>query len=490
MALHDITLHDLLVRNAVLHPQRLAFADGPRRVSHGQHHQRVERLAAGLHAAGIGAGDRVAVVSHNRLEFVELIGAAARLGAIVVPINWRLAPDEVAWILSDTTPKWLFVGPECEALVPPGQAFTAFGQAFNALYLDAAPVLPEAAGNGPVLILHTAAVAGRPRGAILSQRGLVASALMAIECWRLSPDDVNLGVLPLFHIAALGLLFATQWAGGATVLSARFDPAALLLQLEAERGTVLGVFPPMLGALLDAAQARPVDLSSLRCLTGLEAPDTLARLQQAVPQADFWLTYGQTETTGSVSFGRFRDHPGSAGTPTRLHRVEIVDDEDRPLPAGQAGEIVVRGPAVFDGFWNLPEDTAITQRGGWHHTGDLGRLDADGTLWYAGRSPAKELIKPGGENVYPAEVERTILEHPAVAEAVVFGVPDAHWGEAIKAACVLRPGQTLTAEALADFVGSRIAGYKKPRQVVFVETLPRTPAGAVDRAAIKREHGG
>jgi acyl-CoA synthetase (AMP-forming)/AMP-acid ligase II len=489
VALCDIGLHDLLLQNAQLHGGRTAFVEGARRFSHGEHLVRVARLATGLQRAGLAAGERVAVLAHNRIEVVELMGAAACLGALVVPINWRLTADEVAWILADTTPRWVFAGAECEALLAAGQPRTRFGADFDALYADTAAPLPADGGAGPLLIVHTAAVAGRPRGAVLSQRGLVASGLAAIERWQVTPGDVNLGVLPLFHVAALGLLFAAQWAGGCTVLSARFEPATLLAQLQAERGSMLGVFPPMLGALLDAAAATQADLTTLRCLTGIEAPEALSRLQAAAPQADFWVTYGQTETSGSVSLGRFRDHPGSAGQPTRISRVQIVDDADRPLPAGRTGEIVVRGPGVFEGYWNLPEDTAITQRGGWHHTGDLGRLDAQGTLWYAGRSPAKALIKPGGENVYPAEVERCILLHPAVAEVVVLGVPDAHWGEAVKAVCVLQAGAVLDAQALQDFVAGRIAGYKKPRRVVFVPALPRTAAGVVDRAAVQQAHG-
>jgi len=172
------------------------------------------------------------------------------------------------------------------------------------------------------------------------------------------------------------------------------------------------------------------------------------------------------------------------------HVVLLVDDEDRPVAAGATGEIVVRGPMVFAGYWGLEDDNAFTFRGGWHHTGDMGRFDDEGFLWYAGRSPAKELIKPGGENVYPAEVERALREHPEVREAVVFGVSDAQWGEAVKAVCVRTPGSQLVAESLIEFVGQRIARYKKPKHVVFVEALPVSAAGAPDRAAVKAAHGG
>jgi len=295
-------------------------------------------------------------------------------------------------------------------------------------------------------------------------------------------------VLPLFHLAGIGMTLALMVAAGATVLLPRFDPKAVVALIDEQRGSVMGSFPPMLGAVLDAAAAAGSKLLGLRIMTGIDAPDTLARFAAACPHASFWVAYGQTETSGSVSTSRYADRPGSAGLPVEQHTVAVVDDEDRPVAPGIAGEIVVRGPMVFNGYWNCVADNAFTFRGGWHHTGDMGRFDADGYLWYVGRSAAKELIKPGGENVYPAEVERALLEHPALSEAVVFGVPDAQWGEAIKAVCVLKPGQTLAAEALIEFVGGRIARYKKPKDVVFVAALPKTAAGGADRAAIKAAH--
>ena len=187
--------------------------------------------------------------------------------------------------------------------------------------------------------------------------------------------------------------------------------------------------------------------------------------------------------------GPYRERPGSAGKMLLFTEVRLVDDYDRPVTAGQLGEIAVRGPMVFKGYWNLPEDTAHTFREGWHHTGDQGRFDEEGFLWYAGRKAEKELIKPGGENVYPAEVEKVILQHPAVEKTVVIGVPDPRWKEAIKAVCQLRKGQTLEARALIDFVGERIARYKKPQVVQFVDELPVLQDGSVDRAEVKKLYG-
>ncbi len=243
----------------------------------------------------------------------------------------------------------------------------------------------------------------------------------------------------------------------------------------------------MLGTLLDAAVKNGDDLSSLRHLTGLEAFDTINRFESMCPSARFWTAYGQTEVSGMITTAPFRDRPGSAGKPTMLAHVCVVDELDRPLPVDQAGEIVVRGPVVFNGYWNCEADNEVTFRNGWHHTGDMGRFDADGFLWYCGRSPAKELIKPGGENVYPAEVEKVLLEHPAVAETIVFGVPDTRWGEAIKAVCVCRAGKTVTASELIDFVGSRIARFKRPSHVVFCAALPKNHQGLPDRAQVKND---
>ncbi len=186
-----------------------------------------------------------------------------------------------------------------------------------------------------------------------------------------------------------------------------------------------------------------------------------------------------------ATLGAYNDRPGSAGKPLELADVRLVDDDDNPLDAGEVGEITVKGPMVFKGYWNLPEDTNYTFRGGWHHTGDLGRFDEDGYLWYEGRKAEKELIKPGGENVYPAEVERVILEHPAVEQAVVFGVPDPTWKEAIKAVCILKKDQELDGRELISFVSQHIASYKKPRYVEFVSEFPLLKDGSPDRAQIK-----
>ncbi len=502
MALHDFTLGDVYRRNAALYPNRTAFVfDGGVRLTHRGYLQRIERLAAGLRRDGVERGDRVAILSQNCPEMVELIGAAALIGAILLPVNYRLGPEEIAFVLSDGAPAMLIAGSDYRDLVaglqpslPSVRRVYAIGAdpapfaAFAELSADEACMPSEVAAADGFVIIHTAAVGGRPRGALISQGNLLIAQSSLVEAWRLTERDVNLGMLPLFHVTGLGLMLTLQQAGGASVISAKFDPAQAARDIPAEQVTVLAEFAPMLGNILD--QATPEQLTSLRAVTGLDTPATIERFEQLCPQATFWATFGQSETSGLSTFAPYRDRPGSAGRPLFWRTVAVVDADDKPLPPGQVGEIVLRGPTVFKGYWNNEAATAHASRGGWHHTGDMGRFDEDGYLFYAGRAPEKELIKTGGENVYPAEVEGALKQHPAIAEAVVIGVPDPQWSEAIKAVCVLKAGQSVEAEALADFVAGLIARYKKPKHLVFVEKLPTTATGTIDRAAVKVTHGG
>jgi acyl-CoA synthetase (AMP-forming)/AMP-acid ligase II len=503
MGLHDFTLYDVVQRNARLYPDRTAFVFQNERITHAAYLKRVERLAAGLARAGIRPGDRIVMLSQNNLEFVDLYGAAARLGAIVVPINWRLSTDEVAYIVSDAAPRIVIADAGLQPLLAGKQHALAgverwYGIGGNAqpftpytelLAESGAPPAPRGEADVGFVMIHTAAVGGRPRGAVLSQAALMVGNVQLLHYWSLTPNDVHLGMLPLFHVTGLALLLAAQHAGGTTIVTPKFEADTALSLIRNEKVTMLAEFPPILSTLLDKAEGRAGDLASLRAVTGLDSPETITRFERTCPNARFWAVFGQSETSGFVTMSPFRDKPGSAGRPTFLNTVAILDDADSPVADGEVGEIAVRGPTVFKGYWNCEADTAFTFRNGWHHTGDNGAFDAEGYLWYKGRSPAKELIKPGGENVYPAEVEGAIAAHPAIAEVVVLGVPDPQWGEAVKAVCACKPGQTVTAQDLIDFVAARIARYKRPKHVVFVTTLPKTAAGTIDRAKVKEAHG-
>lgn len=500
MGARDFTLADVVERCAETYGDNLAFVFGDTEVSHIQHRSRVRRLAAGLSDADVAPGDRIAIVSRNNREFIEFYGAVAAIGAILVPLNWRLADDELAYIIDDSGPRILVADDEqtqriakirdtrkwpirCFGIGAAGGPF----EPVETLYPDdELEVSTEVQGEAPCLILYTAATDGRPKGALISHSGLIAGTQSPLHSWDLSEVEVNLGILPFFHLAGMIMTLATQRAGGATIVFPDFNVSAVLDSARDRGATLLAEFPPMLESLLDASTGD--ELSALRVVVGLDTPDTISRLERDCPEASFWSVFGQSETSGFVTLSPFGERPGSAGRSTSLNRVRIFDELDRGLPTGSVGEIAVRGPGVFLGYWNLPDETAFTLRNGWHHTGDLGAFDEDGYLWYKGRSPAKELIKSGGENVYPAEVENVIADHSVISEVSVIGVPDKTRGETIKAVCVLHPQGHATEDEIIEFVGERVAHFKRPRYVVFVPSLPKLDDGTIDRGKVKEAH--
>ena len=340
-----------------------------------------------------------------------------------------------------------------------------------------------------LVIIHTAAVEGRPRGALLSHGNILLSNMHLICLYGAVPQDVNLNLLPLFHIAGLMMATSTFHCGALNLNMSKFDAPKAVALIESQKVSVMFNFPPILSSLLEEAEKSGSDLHSFRAVLGLDSPATIEKYQK-LSGGTFYCMYGQTETSCLATLGRYKDRPGSAGRTIELAEVRLMDEKQRFVAQGEIGEIVMKGPMVFKGYWNLPEDTEYTFRGGWHHTGDLGRFDEDGFLWYEGRKAEKELIKPGGENVYPAEVESAILEHDAVDKTVVFGVPDPIWKEGIKAVCTLKEGQELDSRGLIAFVSQRIASYKKPRYVEFVSELPLLKDGSPDRAKIKELYGG
>jgi long-chain acyl-CoA synthetase len=293
----------------------------------------------------------------------------------------------------------------------------------------------------------------------------------------------------MFHVGGFFMAINSFQAGALNVNMAKFDAEKAVELIEEKKVSLIFDFSPILVSILEAHEKTGKDIKSLRAVMGLDTPETIEKYQKTTG-GTFYSIYGQTETTGLVTMGRYNDRPGSAGKMIPLGEVKIVDDYDRPVPNGQVGEITVKGPLIFKGYWNLPEETAYTFREGKHHTGDLGRFDEDGFLWFSGRKAEKELIKPGGENVYPVEVEKVILQHPSIEKVVVFGVPDPRWKEGIKAVCRLKKGETLAPQALIKFVGERMAGYKKPQYVEFITDFPCLEDGSPDRSKIKEVYGG
>jgi acyl-CoA synthetase (AMP-forming)/AMP-acid ligase II len=506
MGLYDFTFYDLINRNAVCFGNMAAWfeADDGRILTFRQYKEKVDQLACGLQNFNIQTGDRIGVLGKNSLEYFLLYGAAAAIGAIILPINWRLAADEICFNLNDCEPKVLFVDDEYEDVVkgiktnlasvetyfnlkPEEGTFLDFGTLMDATDDFETGNVSVSSDDGFVII-HTAAVAGRPRGALLSHGNLLCGAVHLNSFFKVTPEDVHLNLLPLFHVGGLFMAVNSFHAGALNVNMSKFDAEHAVTLIEEKKVSFMFEFSPILSAILEQQEKSGKNIRTLRAVAGLDTPDTIEKYQE-VTGGTFFCLYGQTETSCVVTFGRYNDRPGSAGKTVPLAEVRLVDDYDRPVAEGQVGEITVKGPVVFKGYWNLPEDNAHTFRDGWHHTGDLGRLDEGGFLWYAGRKADKELIKPGGENVYPAEVERVILKHPAIEETVVFGVPDAKWKEGIKAVCLLKEEHTLEPQELIDFVAARIARYKKPKYVEFVDDFPLREDRTPDREKIKELYG-
>jgi len=501
MTVRDFSLMDMIKRNAQVFPEREALVDGSIRMTFGDYQKRCGRLCGGFHAAGARSGDRIAVIAQNSLDYILLYGAAALGEFIIVPINVRLSPKELQFILQDVSPAFIVVSPDFHEMAIQGEkglssvkscyvvGRTPLGDylPLEGLYASDAVGEEDVDAEAPYAIIYTAAVAGRAKGSVLSQANIVSLNTALSQHFKLGLQDAHACFLPLFHIAGLSVSMAVMQAGGKNVIQERFDPDQTLDLIEKERITIIYSFPPMLDQLIEKQEEKVKDLSSLRFVGGLNTPKTIEQFDRIAPDARFSVMFGQTEAMG-VSICWFDEEPNSVGRPAPLARVRIVDQKDKEVETGTVGEICVKSPCVFLGYWGLEEDTAWTLRDGWHHTGDIGRMDERGFLFYAGRMPEKELIKTGGENVYPAEVEKILLEHLSVNEVCVIGVPDDRWGEAVKAVCVLVPGSSLDENELAAFVASRLAGYKKPRHVVYVDSLPKTKEGVIDREAVKREH--
>jgi acyl-CoA synthetase (AMP-forming)/AMP-acid ligase II len=502
LTVHAFTVYDMIARGAAVHGDAPAVIQGERTLSFRSLRGRVDELAAGLAALGLAAGDRICVLAQNDAAYLELYGACARQGIIAYPINWRLTAQEVERVVDRARPAMIVVDASTLALVGGWLGSTSVAHRYQigdgagtgfaplaSLYRPgAAPALPEVAPEAPFAVISTAAVDVVPRGAVLTHANVITANLTAIGSLGFTSRDRYLVALPLFHVTALGMTMAHLPAGGASVIVPRFDPAEAVRLIDRHAVTHVSDFPPVLASLLDAAEKAGSALASLTHVSGLDAPQTIQRLHEKT-RAQFWTGFGQSETSGFVTIQRVIERPGASGRPVPCCQVQLVDDYDREVPVGAPGEIVVRGPLVFQGYFGQPDVTAYTFRNGWHHTGDVGRFDADGYLHYVKRKPEKELIKPGGENVYPAEVEAAIMQMDGVTGVCVYGIPDAKWGEAVKAVVeIAGPGRP-TAQQVTDFVGTKIARFKRPQVVAFCDALPRGADGGVDREAVKAKWG-
>jgi acyl-CoA synthetase (AMP-forming)/AMP-acid ligase II len=473
---------------ASAHGQNLALADGTTRLDFATLNTRTDRLANALRQRGVATGDRVAALLLDGNALLELYFAAAKRGAILVPLNWRLAPAELAYILHDSAPALLFVDESFVPLVAEtGLKLVAVtdnnagtGEYAQFLESGAATELPAPAPDAPWLMLYTSGTTGRPKGCLLTQTGQMASTSASLVYWGVGQEDRLLIALPLFHVGGLGILLTHFAAGAASIICRRHLATPALLDLAvAESCRSLCVSPTLLPEIIALQRTAPRNLTISRVTMGGGMHETaLVREVRDVLGTEILAGYGQTEAGNFVCYLNATEQlkrPTACGRPLRHIQASIQDADGTPVPPGEVGELCLRGPSIMSGYWRNPTATAATLRNGWLRSGDMMRLDADGFLHFVSRS--KELIKSGGENVYPREVELVLLAHPGVADACVFGVPDETWGEAVKAAIVPNPTNPPDPAALVAWCRQHIAGYKRPRYIEFMASLPRSPLG-------------
>jgi len=468
-----------LGRRAADLPHRLALAVGSERLSFGELDRRASRAARQLAGLGVTEGMRVALLLRNGAPFVVLTHALARLGAVMVPINTRLALPELTWQLEDSRAAVLVCD---DALATPPTAVRTVSLSALDATAEAEVTLRDRIDLSAVQgIIYTSATSGRPKGVLLTYGNLWWNAIGSALNLGVHRDDCWLAALPLYHVGGLAILWRSVIYGIPVVVHEIFDPDTVNREIDHGQVTLISVVGPMLQRMLDARGLRPWP-SSLRCILLGGGPAAQALLERCarlgVPVAT---TYGLTEAASQVATLPPEDFSGKLGSAGKA----LFPAEVRVAAAsGEVGEILVRGPSVMKGYADRPEETALAVRDGWLHTGDLGYLDAEGYLYVVDRR--EDLIISGGENVYPTEVEMVLRQHPAIEDAGVIGLPDSDWGQIVGAAVRLRPGARLSEDEVRSFCDGRLARFKVPRRVWFVDDLPRSAGGKVLRSEITR----
>lgn len=500
-ALRNFTLDGVLEEHGRSYPGKIGAVFGDTRLDFAQLRARVDRLANALQQAGVGPGDRVLWLGQNAHRVLELLLAAARLGALFCPANWRQTAEELAFVLQDLEPKVVvWQDEEVGSAVLAGRERASGDKALwlqhdgsgagsYEAFLAAAPATPRevtADPAQPLLILYTAAFDGKPCGAMLSQTAILLQCLVLARTQGVGNDTVFLNSGPLFHLGTMMSTLATFVVGGTNVFVRRSDAAVIARAIADERCT--SGF--LVGSTMDEIVALNADATyDLRSFKSRPYTPAWNAMVTPEPAQALFFGYGQTEVMGLATFSHYA--PGGAsrfGRSSPAVQLRVVDDASHDVPPGQTGEIAIRSPLVMNGYWRRPDINAHRERNGWYHTNDLGYREADGTLTFVG--PKSQMIKSGVENIYPAEVEGCLRRHPAVADCGVIGVPDARWIQCVKAIVALKPGAQATEAELIEHCKAHIASYKKPASVAFVDRIPRTATGGVDHPALDREFGG
>ena len=499
----DMSWVGVLEHHATRTPDKPIAVFGDDVVTYRQMADRSAALATGLQARGVGAGDVVGLLSYNSVDFLETIFAANHLGAIAMPINWRLAAAEVAFILEHSQARafvcddeLLDLGDDATDRVVGDLVRVAIStgshedwERLTEVRVTTDPVTRVSAGADDLhRLMYTSGTTGRPKGVMITHANLAWKNFAHITELGVTEADVGLACGPLYHVGALDLITTTMIAAGATTVVHRvFDAELVVEEIERSRVTCMWTAPAMVRAILEVPGVEESDLSSVRLIIagGEKMPiPFIERLRRTFPSAWFADAYGLTETVSGDTF-LDRDSTvsklGSVGRACPYLELEIWDDQGTPVPAGERGEVVLRGPKVFRGYWRDPEATSTAFAGGWFHTGDVGVKDEDGFVYIVDR--LKDMIVSGGENIAGSEVERVLYEHDAVVEAAVVGRPDDRWGEVPVAYVVLAPEATVTPDELIEHCRDQLAKFKVPKAVTVIDALPRNPSGKV----LKRE---
>jgi acyl-CoA synthetase (AMP-forming)/AMP-acid ligase II len=520
--LEPLNIWTMFDRAVEQHPDRIAVVDRGSRITYSELHRRIAGLTHFLRAESIGAGDRLSILELNSLEFYIAYYAAAALGAVLNPLNYRLSNRELAFILRDSGSRWLLVSTEfqpqvetisnetaLEGILWLGEETAASSAIAGGTRSVALGEIPDP-GSGltptivdpdrPAHLYYTSGTTGRPKGVILTHRNVCRHAEGAVAELDLGPDDHWGHMAPMFHLADAWAVFAITLVGGRHVMLPRFDAQAALRTIAREKVTISNLIPTMLNLMVTSPEVRQYDLSSLRVILSGGAPIALDVVRKIIDTfgCDYVQTYGMTETSPYLTLSLLKDHlkllpledqlryKAKTGRPFVTVELKVMREDgcsEVSQDESEVGEIWVRGETVTPGYWNRPEETRENFAGDWLRTGDLAVVDQEGYVNIVDRK--KDMILTGGENVYSIEVESVLYEHPKVLEAAVIGTPDETWGEIVEAAVVLKPGKSASAEDLIAFCKSRLAAFKAPQSIVFIRELPKTGSGKISKMALR-----
>lgn len=508
----NMVVGEMLARNARKFPKKLALVDGYKRMSFSELNERVNRLAESLIRLGVKKGDRIGVLLHNCSQFIEIYFASARVGSIFCPYNNHFKQRELLDVLNYSEPSVLFVDPDFWGIVDQIKGeiksikhYVCLSEEYQGC-LSYEELIARGEDREPDVSIHeddvcsmifTAGTTGKPKGALRTHRHLVMNAIAGVIELKVDYEESVLITFPMYHVAGEDNIVRHSFMPNTIHVrrEGKFNAREVLSYIEKERITRCQLVPTMIHTLIQEPDIGRYDLSSLKMIVyaGAPMPVELIRRALQVFNCGFAQLYGQTESGPLTTILKPEDHVtddekkvkrlASSGKPVINYELRIVDEEDKDVPTGEVGEIIVKSESMMKGYWKLEEETRKKLRNGWLHTGDLGRMDEDGYVYIVERKD--DMIISGGVNVYPREIEEVLYKHPKVSEVAVVGVPDEHWGEIVKAVVVLKEGAEATPEEIISFCGEHLAGYKKPKSVEFWNELPKSPQGKILKRKIR-----